>query len=300
MQALHGTNHRVSSISPPFAAAGSSRSHSSHPDSYGKAIELRDLSQVYPGSAGRSSVTALEHVDLRIEPGEFVSLVGPTGCGKSTALSAISGLRLPSSGSVTVGNDAVTAVRHDVGLVFQQDALLPWRSALHNVALPLRFRGVRRKEALDRARGWLHRVGLEGFEDSYPHQLSGGMRKRVAIAATLVYEPQVLLMDEPFSALDVQTRTLMENDLLSVVAGRQTVVFVTHDLEEAIGLSDRIVVLTARPGTVYGDYTVDLPRPRNLLDIKLLDDFGRLYRKIWADLEMQVLKGAGVSKPATR
>jgi NitT/TauT family transport system ATP-binding protein len=213
-------------------------------------------------------------------------------------LSAISGLRAPSEGEVRIGGEKVTGVRRDVGFVFQQDALLPWRTALQNVELSLRFRGVRRRESRDRAREWLNRVKLGAFESSYPHQLSGGMRKRTAIAATLVYEPSVLLMDEPFAALDVQTRNIMENDLLKMWsdAGHQTVVFVTHDLEEAIGLSDRVVVLTASPGRVHGDYEVRLPRPRNLLEVKMDDGFIELYRKIWTDLEGEVLKASQISQ----
>ncbi|HVW44014.1 MAG TPA: ABC transporter ATP-binding protein, partial [Amycolatopsis sp.] len=187
----------------------------------------------------------------------------------------------------------------DVGFVFQQDALLPWRTALQNVELSLRFRGVARKESRARARDWLARVGLGKFEHSYPHQLSGGMRKRTAIASTLVYEPDVLLMDEPFSALDVQTRNLMENDLLNMweQGGHQTVFFITHDLEEAIGLSDRIIVLTASPGQVLGDYRVDLPRPRNLLEVKMERDFMELYQRIWADLEGEVMKANQMAIP---
>jgi NitT/TauT family transport system ATP-binding protein len=257
-----------------------------------KRLEIDHLSQVFQSSPKVAPHTALMDVSLDVEAGEFVSVVGPSGCGKSTLLSAIGGLRPPSKGEVRIGGVKVSSVRRDVGLVFQQDALLPWRTALQNVALSLRYRGVPSKEARRRASEWLARVGLANFENSYPHQLSGGMRKRAAVAATMVYEPDVLLMDEPFSALDVQTRTLMENDLLRLweEAGHQTVLFITHDLEEAIGLSDRVVVLTAGPGRVLGDYRVDLPRPRNLLEVKLEPGFTELYRKIWSDLEGEVMK----------
>lgn len=255
---------------------------------------MRDVVQAYPARGSRPPLMALDKVSFLIKPGQFVSIVGPTGCGKSTTLAAMSGLETPTSGEVRIGGDLVRSVRKDVGYVFQQDALLPWRTALQNVELGLRFRGVARREARQRARDWLARVGLARFEQSYPHQLSGGMRKRVAIASTLVYEPKILLMDEPFSALDVQTRTLMETDLLSVWqdAGHQTVVFVTHDLEEAIGLSDRVIVLSAGPGKVVGDYEVELPRPRNLLRLKLDPSFTHLYQKIWDDLESEVTKAA--------
>jgi NitT/TauT family transport system ATP-binding protein len=265
-----------------------------------KALEIDQLTQAFQPSMKKPPFTALKDVSLRVEPGEFVAVVGPTGCGKSTMLSAISGLRPPTSGEVRIGGEKVTGVRTDVGFVFQQDALLPWRTALQNVELSLRFRGVRHKEARERAREWLARVGLGAFEHSYPHQLSGGMRKRAAIAATLVYEPDVLLMDEPFAALDVQTRNIMENDLLDMWqnGGHQTVCFVTHDLEEAIGLSDRIIVLTASPGRLLGDYRVDLPRPRNLLEVKLESDFMELYRRIWSDLEGEVVKASQMIMPA--
>jgi NitT/TauT family transport system ATP-binding protein len=258
----------------------------------GQDLELVNISQVFQPSPKHPPFTALKNVSLKVPAGQFVALVGPTGCGKSTALSAMSGLQPPTSGQVFIGGERVDGVRRDVGFVFQQDALLPWRTAIQNVELALRFRGIGRREARDRARQWLSRVGLGSFEDSYPHQLSGGMRKRTAIAATLVYEPTVLLMDEPFSALDVQTRNLMENDLLSVweSVGHQTVLFVTHDLEEALGLSDRVIVLTAGPGQVLGDYMVDMPRPRNLLEVKLDPGFTAMYRKIWADLEGEVHK----------
>jgi NitT/TauT family transport system ATP-binding protein len=259
-----------------------------------KRLEIDHVSQVFQASPKVAPYTALIDVSLNVEPGEFVSVVGPTGCGKSTLLSAIGGLRPPSKGEVRIGGVKVSGVRRDVGLVFQQDALLPWRTALQNVALALRYRGVPNKEARRQASEWLARVGLAKFEHSYPHQLSGGMRKRAAVAATLVYEPDVLLMDEAFSALDVQTRNLMENDLLRLweEAEHQSVLFITHDLEEAIGLSDRVVVLTAGPGRVLGDYRVDLPRPRNLLELKLEPGFSEMYRKIWADLEGEVMKAS--------
>jgi NitT/TauT family transport system ATP-binding protein len=255
-------------------------------------LKLENVTQRYPSPTGDGGgFVAIRDVSVEIPAGQFVSVVGPTGCGKSTMLSAISGLRPASEGQVRIGADPVSGIRKDVGFIFQQDALLPWRTARQNVELSLRFRGRPRAEARERAREWLARVGLLEFEDRYPHQLSGGMRKRVAIASTLVYEPDILLMDEPFSALDVQTRTLMENDLLQVweEAGKNTVVFVTHDLEEAIGMSDRILVMTASPGRILGDYEIDLPRPRDLLEVKMTDQFAALYRRIWKDLEGEVL-----------
>jgi NitT/TauT family transport system ATP-binding protein len=257
------------------------------------ALEINGLTQIFP-RAKREPFTALRDVTLSAYDGEFVSVVGPTGCGKSTMLSAISGLRRPSAGQIRIAGTPVTGVRRDVGLILQQDALLPWRTAQQNVALGLRYRGVSRREANERARDWLIRVGLVGFEHAYPHQLSGGMRKRTMIAATLACRPRLLLMDEPFSALDVQTRHIMENDLLGLwqQAGNQTVFFITHDLEEAIGLSDRVIVITSSPGTVLGEYKIDLPRPRNLQEVKLEPAFVEIYRSIWHDLGREVAKAA--------
>src|SRR5882757_2636146 len=232
----------------------------------GWAVELVGVSQRFVGPGG-GVFTAVRDVSLAVRAGEFVSLVGPSGCGKSSLLSVIAGLVRLSAGRVSVLGSPVVGVSREVGIIIQQDALLPWRDARENVALPLRFRGMSKRAARARADDWLSRVGLRGFESSYPHQLSGGMRKRVAIAATLAFEPKVLLLDEPFSALDVQTRNLMENDLLELWTGAgQSVLFITHDLDEAVGLSDRIVVMTASPGTVLTEHGVDLPRPRDLLE----------------------------------
>jgi NitT/TauT family transport system ATP-binding protein len=256
-----------------------------------KSIDIDNVTQTFQPSPKHPLFTALKDVSISIPGGTFVSVVGPSGCGKSTLLTAVSGLVQPNSGQIRIGDEIVKGVPRDLGFIFQQDALLPWRTILQNVELALKFRRVNKQQARDMARFWLNNVGLGKFEQSYPHQLSGGMRKRAAIAATLVYEPSVLLMDEPFSALDVQTRNLMENDVLRLweSMGHQTVLFVTHDLEEAIGLSDRIIMLSAGPGRVIGDYSVDLPRPRNLLEIKFEEGFTELYKKMWSDLEIEVL-----------
>ena len=178
--------------------------------------------------------------------------------------------------------------------------LFPWKSVIGNVSAGLRFRGVPKKEAHERAREWIARVGLSGFEDHYPHQLSGGMRKRTALAQSLITSPEIILMDEPFSALDVQTRTLMEDELLDLWSSTSaSVVFVTHDLEEAIALSDRVCVMTAGPGTVKGIYTIDLPRPRHVAEIRFDPRFVELYRVIWEDLRDEVLVGYERAKAAS-
>ena len=252
------------------------------------AIELRGVSKRFRTPAG-SIFTALADVDLTVEPGQFCAVVGPSGCGKSTTLTLVSGLEAASDGDVLVHGKAVTGIGDDVGFVFQSGALLPWKTVLENVAIGPRFRGVARDKAHDRARDWLRRVGLSQFEDRHPHQLSGGMRKRVALAQSLINEPAILLMDEPFSALDVQTRSIMSNELLGLwEQSRPSVIFVTHDLEEAIALSDRVVVMTAGPGTVKEVYDIDLPRPRQVPEIRFDPRFVELYEEIWDTLRDEV------------
>ena len=253
------------------------------------AIELRDVTKRFLTPTGKA-FTAIRDINLAVAPGEFLAVVGPTGSGKSTTLGLISGLERPSEGSVQVMGEPVQGIDPRIGYVFQADAVFPWKNVLNNVATGPLFRGQRKAEALERAREWIARVGLSGFEDRYPHQLSGGMRKRVALAQTFINEPQILLMDEPFSALDVQTRTLMEDELLQMWSSiSASVVFVTHDLEEAISLADRVCVLTAGPATVKGIYTIDLPRPRKVEEIRFEPRFVQLYQHIWEDLRDEVL-----------
>jgi NitT/TauT family transport system ATP-binding protein len=253
------------------------------------AIELRNVTKRFRTPAG-TAYTALRDLNLSVAPGEFCAIVGPTGCGKSTTLSLISGLERPSDGEVEVMGKTVQSIDPRIGYVFQADAVFPWKNVLNNVATGPRFRGVPKAQAFEQARDWIARVGLTGFEDRYPHQLSGGMRKRVALAQTFINEPRILLMDEPFSALDVQTRTMMEDELLQLWSSvSASVVFVTHDLEEAISLADRVCVLTAGPATVKGIYTIDLPRPRNVAEIRFEPRFVQLYQEIWEDLRNEVV-----------
>lgn len=252
-------------------------------------IELRAVAKRFL-TPGGSIFTAVRDVDMRIEAGEFCAVVGPTGCGKSTTLALIAGLEPASGGEVLVNGKRVQGITDAISYVFQSDAIFPWKSVLGNVAAGPRYRGLAPGRARERAREWIARVGLANFEDHYPHQLSGGMRKRVALAQSLINEPRILLMDEPFSALDVQTRNLMENELLGLwAASSASVVFVTHDLEEAVGLSDRVFVFTAGPGTVKSSYRVDLPRPRNLSEIRFEPRFAEIHREIWHDLRDEVL-----------
>ncbi|HEV8468886.1 MAG TPA: ABC transporter ATP-binding protein [Candidatus Limnocylindria bacterium] len=253
-------------------------------------IALRGVSKVYRPPK-KPPYLAIDGVDLDVDQGRFVSVVGPSGCGKSTILSLVAGLIPATAGTITIGGDPVHAVRTDVGFLFQRDALLPWRTVRENVSLALRFRGLGRREIARRVDPWLARVGLAPFADNFPHELSGGMRKRAQLAQSLVVDPAVLLMDEPFSALDVQTRNLMENELLELWgASGKTVLFITHDLEEAIALSDELVVMTAGPGRIKARYPVELPRPRNVSEVRFAPGFVSLYERAWSDLRDEVLR----------
>ena len=219
-------------------------------------------------------------------------MVGPTGCVKSTLSNVDVGLLQPSAGRIRVFGEPLRGLNRKAGYLFQTEALMPWRTALENVTAGLEFRGVEPGDAKNRAQAWLQRVGLRGFGDRYPHQLSGGMRKRVALAQTLILDPEIILMDEPFSALDIQTRHLMENELLEIwSANRKSVVFITHDLEEAISLSDRVVVLSAGPeARPIGEFAIDLPRPRDVAEIRLAPRFIELHTQVWRAMKEEVLK----------
>jgi NitT/TauT family transport system ATP-binding protein len=252
------------------------------------AIELRNVTKKFATADG-GTYTAIENLSLMVEDGQFCAVVGPTGCGKSTTLTLISGLERPSRGEAFVHGEQVRGIDTSTGFVFQQDAVFPWPSVLDNVAAGPIYRGASRSEAAALGRDWLRRVGLSGFEDRYPHQLSGGMRKRVALAQSLINQPRILLMDEPFSALDVQTRAIMSTELLHLWdQTKPAVVFVTHDLEEAIALADKVVVLTAGPGTVKAEFEIDLPRPRVVQEIRFDPRFTRLYEQIWEALRAEV------------
>lgn len=255
------------------------------------AIRFAGISKAFLTPSGQS-YTAVADVTLDVAEGEFLTVVGPTGCGKSTLLNVAAGLLAPTGGRVEVFGEVLGGLNRHAAYLFQQDALLPWRTVLDNVALGLRFRGVPRRQAEAAAREWIARVGLAGFEDRFPHQLSGGMRKRVALAQTWIVDPRILLMDEPFSSLDVQTRQIMEDELLRLWAeSRKTVLFVTHDLEEAIALADRVAVMSAPPTRVIGVYEVRLTRPRNVAEIRMDPGFAEIYRAIWAQLKAEVQKG---------
>ena len=256
-----------------------------------RAIGLDDVRIVF-GMKGRPTYEAVAPTTLSVAENEFVSIVGPTGCGKSTLLNAVAGLLKPAAGTVSVFGRPLSGLCREAGYLFQQDAVMPWKTALDNIALGLEIGGRRRDEARDEARLWLGRVGLGRFADRYPHQLSGGQRKRVGLAQVLIRHPKILLMDEPFGPLDAQTRQIMGNLLLDLwAADRKAVLFVTHDLEEAIALSDRVLIMSAGPNArIIGDHRIDLARPRDAADIRLDPRFHDLHRTIWSRLKAEVSK----------
>ena len=260
----------------------------SHP-----ALAFQDVSCTFVARDGAARYTAVRDVSLAVEAGEFVSVVGPTGCGKSTLLNLAAGLLAPSGGQVRVFGEPLTGLNRRAGYMFQAESLMPWRTALGNVMAGLTFRGAGEPGAHALAQEWLRRVGLAAFADRYPHQLSGGMRKRVALAQTLVLDPDIILMDEPFSALDVQTRALMENEVLDLwSARRKAVLFITHDLDEAIAMSDRVVILSAGPAShPIGEFRIDLARPRDVAEVRTAPRFVELHKAIWDQLREEVLAG---------
>ena len=254
----------------------------------GVAVSLENVSKRFRTPKG-DWYQALSGLEFSIEPGQFVSLVGPTGCGKSTALTLLAGLEEPSIGTVHVDNTLVQDIDTRTGFVFQHDATFPWMNVKNNISAGPKFRGMAVKDYETLSSTWIAKVGLVGFEKHFPHQLSGGMKKRVALAQALINTPRLLLMDEPFSALDVQTRAIMTDELLTLWESTgSTVVFVTHDLEEAIALSDRVIVLTAGPAKVKADFTINLPRPRKARDIRFTEEFLKIYQDIWGQLRDEV------------
>ena len=259
-------------------------------------IELSHVNRRFVTPDGKS-LTALRDFTMTVEAGQFVAIVGPTGCGKSTTLNLITGLACASGGEVRVMGEPVSGIDPRIGFVFQADALFPWKSVLGNVMAGPLFRGLVKAEAKSLAMDWVSRVGLGGFENHYPHQLSGGMRKRVALAQTFINKPEILLMDEPFSALDVQTRILMQDELLKLWSqDKASVVFVTHDLDEAIALADKVYVLTSGPATVKSSYDIDLPRPRVTSEIRYDAKFIALSKLIWNDLREEVQRSHNVRR----
>jgi NitT/TauT family transport system ATP-binding protein len=250
-------------------------------------LEIRGVAKRFMSRG--ALITALERIDLDLEKGEFVTIVGPSGCGKSTLLNIVSGLMPTSEGEVRFNGTRITRVDRRIGYITQSDNLFPWRTLRDNVAFPLEIEGASKQDRYRRADEWIERVGLKGFEKAYPHELSGGMRQRTNIIRTLVYGPEVILMDEPFGPLDAQTRITLQDQLLQLwETSRATVIFITHDLTEAIALADRVLLMSARPGRMVRDDRVGIKRPRDIFHTHDNPEFRRLYDEIWKELEVQV------------
>jgi NitT/TauT family transport system ATP-binding protein len=252
-------------------------------------LEISNVAKTF--GEGPQAVRALDGVSLSIARGEFVSVIGPSGCGKSTLFNIVGGLVAPFDGRVLIEGRPVDGSHHDVGMVFQEESTFPWRTTLQNVAFPLETQGIPKAEREERARHFIRLVGLEGFENHYPAQLSGGMKQRTAVARTLAYEPRIMLLDEPFGALDEQTRLLLGDKLLEIWAAlQQTMLLITHNITEAVQLSDRVVVMTFRPGRIKEEIRIELPRPRSSDSIAAAE-FGRYVGQIWNLLRDEATRG---------
>ncbi|WP_158871409.1 ABC transporter ATP-binding protein [Antarcticirhabdus aurantiaca] len=253
------------------------------------ALEIKDLLMQFETPQG--PVVAVDRMSVGVEQGRFVSIIGPSGCGKSTVFNIVGGLLRGYQGDVTVAGTRMDGPHKDIGMVFQEESTFPWRTVIDNVVFPLEVSGVPRAERYDRARSFIRMVGLEGFEQRFPAELSGGMRQRVAIARTLAFEPKILLMDEPFAALDEQTRLLLGDHILKIQQElRQTTVLITHNITEAVQLSDKIVIMTYRPGRLKRVLDIDLPRPRTS-EVVGSPEFGAYVAEIWKDLREEASRG---------
>ncbi len=256
----------------------------------GLSVDIEDLRVTYEGrgDAQSAGLVAIDGVSVKIRSGEIVAIVGPSGCGKTTVLNVLAGF-LPFSGRVRLG-DQPPGWRRDLGYMFQRDALLPWRTLRANVEFALEIRDVPPSERRTTAEAYLARLGLASFEGAFPYEVSGGMAKRASLAQALIHRPALLLLDEPFAALDAFTRAAVEQDLLQLLEqSKTTAVFVTHNLQEAIALSDRVVVMSARPGRVLGQFEIPLPRPRSVLDVQYSPGFSELESMIWSALRAEIL-----------
>lgn len=253
-------------------------------------LEVANVSKTYD-VGGPRPVKALDGVSLSVRKGEFVSIIGPSGCGKSTLFGIVGGLVAGHSGNVRIDGTEVSGSHKDVGIVFQEESTFPWRTTLQNVALPLEVQGMAKADREERARHFIRLVGLEGFENHYPSQLSGGMKQRTAVARTLAYEPKIMLLDEPFGALDEQTRLLLGDKLLEIWAKlNQTMLLITHNITEAVQLSDRVVVMSYRPGRIKRTIQIDLPRPRSSEQLATAK-FGQYVGEIWNELRVEATRG---------
>jgi NitT/TauT family transport system ATP-binding protein len=253
-------------------------------------IEIRDVHKRF--ITRKANFLAIHSVNLSIKRNEFVAIVGPSGCGKSTLLNLIAGLDYPTRGKVLYEGKPVTEINTDLGYITQNDTVLPWRTVEENVGISLEIRKIPKALKDEKVRSYIQMAGLAGFEKFYPSQLSGGMRKRVGLIRTLIYDPGAILMDEPFGALDAQLKLVMQNELLKIFdETRKTILFVTHDLGEAISLADRVAVFSGRPGTIKKIKEVLIPRPRDIFKIRFSKRFGDLYEELWESLKEEVSKG---------
>jgi len=259
-------------------------------------LHFEGITQDFPDPSGAGALHVIDGVDFEVERGQFCSIIGPSGCGKSTLLHMAAGLLRPTAGVVRQGGRAIQTVNRRIGLVPQQAQLLPWKTLFENVELPLLLQGVAVGDRQWRVREIIAAVGLTGFERHYPHQLSGGMQKRASIARTLVYAPELVLMDEPFGALDAQTRMLMQDDLQRLWAtARSTILFITHDLTEAILLADNVVVLSRRPARIKAILRIDLPRPRDVFEPFRTPGFTEAYERLWAVFRSEIAGSAAAA-----
>ena len=257
-----------------------------------KVLHIEGVTRTFPGRGRTPPTLALQPTSLTVAPGEFVAILGPSGCGKSTLLRIVAGLDRPTTGRVLLDGTAVAAPGADRGMVFQSYTLFPWLTVRQNVCFGLRERGLSQEKQDEIARYWIGKVGLEGFQNHFPKMLSGGMQQRTAIARALANDPKILLLDEPFGALDNQTRSLMQELLLALwEAERKTVLFVTHDIEEAIFLGSRVVVMSARPGRIKAEITIDLPHPRSY-KVKTTPEFVALKERLVEEIRAEALKVA--------
>ena len=261
-------------------------------------LVVKDVTKRFPTPDG--SVLAVDNVSLSVRQGEFLSVIGPSGCGKSTLFNVVGGLLTEYEGNVSVGGERIKGPHASVGMVFQEESTFPWRTVIENVSFPLEIEGMGKTQRHEKARHFIKMVGLDGFENRYPNELSGGMRQRVSLARTLASEPKILLMDEPFAALDEQTRLLLGDKVLQIQQElKQTTMLITHNITEAVQLSDRIMVMTYRPGKIKRVVDIDLPRPRTS-EVVGSDAFGHYIAQIWADLREEASRGMSDDESRTR
>ena len=261
-------------------------------------LVVKDVTKRFPTPDG--SVLAVDNVSLSVRQGEFLSVIGPSGCGKSTLFNVVGGLLTEYEGNVSVGGERIKGPHASVGMVFQEESTFPWRTVIENVSFPLEIEGMGKTQRHEKARHFIKMVGLDGFENRYPNELSGGMRQRVSLARTLASEPKILLMDEPFAALDEQTRLLLGDKVLQIQQElKQTTMLITHNITEAVQLSDRIMVMTYRPGKIKRVVDIDLPRPRTS-EVVGSDAFGHYIAQIWADLREEASLGMSDDESRTR